>query len=171
MKKILTTLTLITGLLVSYSSFGAIATGTVAAGTNSVVDKASGVYQLVLANGHTTGGASVTATIFDAPTNTLTYTLAAYTNRTLSTISYTNAYTNVFGFVETNNYYTVVQPTQSVVAASTNGYSIVATFLVPAGESLVYSPSIPLVLSRGLCITNNATNTTFSYTITYAPVQ
>src|SRR3990167_5274888 len=163
MKKILTTLTLITGLLVSYSSFGAIATGTVAAGTNSVVDKASGVYQLVLANGHTTGGASVTATIFDAPTNTLTYTLAAYTNRTLSTISYTNA--------ETNNYYTVVQPTQSVVAASTNGYSIVATFLVPAGESLVYSPSIPLVLSRGLCITNNATNTTFSYTITYAPVQ
>jgi hypothetical protein len=124
----------------------------IAVGTN-ILKGSQSIYiaSALLANGT---GSAVTIELFDAPTNTLTYTVGAYTN-TLSYVS--NIVSTVVGITGHTNTFTnstLVTVANSVVA-NTNNYRSILKATIPANASL----TIPLetIAAYGVLATNNGT--------------
>jgi hypothetical protein len=131
----------------------------------SVIGVPASISSIVFANGATN---SVSLTLTDSPTNTLTYLTSAYTNSVTTTGSTVTTYTNILGVIQSMTNTTSTR-SLSVQGALTNNYRTFLTVVVPASGSYVWTPSIPQPVLRGLAISSTATNVTAS--ITYQPVR
>ena len=141
-----------------------LSTNVAAAGTNNVLASGAAITQVTAANAT---GSAVTIQIFDAPAALLTYTVGAYTNMTRTVVNVTNSYTSRNGFVISNTN-TVLRETAGVQGSTTPSYRSVIILTVPAGETVTYTPTTPLVASQGLLLTNQAA---INLTIDYVPVR
>lgn len=131
----------------------------------SVIGIPASISSIVFANGATN---SVSLTLTDSPTNSLTYLTSAYTNSVTTTGSTVTTYTNILGVIQSMTNTTSTR-SLSVQGALTNNYPTFLTVVVPASGSYVWTPSIPQPVIRGLAISSTATNVTAS--ITYQPVR
>lgn len=116
-------------------------------------------------------------TFFDSPgwTNihssqqpVLNFTNSSYTNYTFSVQSFTNTYTNIFGFI-TNDIFTAMARTTNTVAATNQQYRILFSITLSSntvgGAAVAASPftiTFPTAvqLSHGLLLTNSPSATT-----------
>ncbi len=127
--------------------------------TNAVITGYLSISSITLANNTTTDAANIT--LYDAPTNSLTYTLSAYTNNTTSSVITNKVrWTNYFGAYQTNSFLMVTNTT-ATVAASTNLYPTLLTTTVPAGTTQTYTYTDGLEALRGVLATAN-TNATIT---------
>lgn len=115
------------------------------------------VSQITVAN-----ATAVTNTLafYDAPTNVLAWTRAAYTNTVTFSTNIVQTFTNFSGVTQsvTNAaVYTVSNP----VAAATSNYKSLTTIVVGPGSTVTYTPVNGLLTSFGLAATSltNATVT------------
>lgn len=137
-------------------------TGPLAANSSNSIFQVSGrVVQMVLANNDAT---ATTLRFYDAPTNRLNYTNAAYTNYITYTTNIVSVITLPSGVLQTNTNSGVFTVAQTVAAAATF-YRNVATVVIPASSTIVYSPTNGLLVGFGFAVTNvgNATITTTWY--------
>lgn len=162
MKKLLS-LIVATVCLVAFNTEGATVTGTyTSAGTNSLLSVSGMGKSIVIAN---SSAAASVVKLFNAPSTDLTYTLAAYTNTTSYTTNLTNVYTTTTGISQTNIKSGVLVINQQQVAASTNNYDVIATFTVPANNTLTYTwGGNGVRFGNGVLVTNSTNaNITFTY--------
>jgi hypothetical protein len=151
--------------LVTFTSFAETISGSSA--TNSITSLSTNgiaIYKLMIANG--TGSASTVA-FYDTSATNLTYTLGQYTNTTQYTTNLVTTYTNYLGVIQTNTN-TFLYTLNTTQTASTNNYRRLATIVVPAGNTVTYSPTTPLAALLGLTVTNDAA---VSVTVDYAPLK
>lgn len=132
-------------------------------GTSSLLQAGGKINQITLANA---AAAAVTIKLYDAPTNVLTYVVAAYTNVIRSSSSVITTYTNILGRVESRTN-TVLGITYAPTSAVTNNYRLIYTGVVPASSTLSFVPTSPLSYGLGLALNNSATNV--AATIDYSP--
>ncbi len=162
MKKILI---FIASLAASFSTFAATATYNPDS-TNAVsvvTGRQGSIAQITFANSAVSG---TTVTLFDAPTNVLTWVSGLYTNNTLTVSTNVQTYTNFYNIVE--RWTNVVQSiTATAVPAATNFYPTVYTYVVPASTSqtVTFVPRTPFM--NGLAAITSATNVIV--TISYVP--
>lgn len=159
MKAYLKKLTMIAAMLAAtmLPSLGASAASTITATSSELVAGANGVITLLsVANSATN---SCVITLFDAPATNLTYTVGAYTNATVTSQSTIVTNINILG---NTNYSTntTITTTLSPVSASTNSYPKLLTYTVPASTTTTLPLSPGLFFSRGVMLTNAATNVT-----------
>lgn len=93
--------------------------------------------------------AIMTAYIYDSPNTNTTYVRSAYTNTLSYTTNLVTTFTNFSGVIQTNTN-TVLYTYTSVAPQATNSYRVLNTFTVPAGESLVWTPSPGIYANFGL---------------------
>jgi hypothetical protein len=131
----------------------------------SLLQKGARINQILFSNAATN---AITLTFTDAPTNTLTYVVGAYTNSVVSTPSTVTTFTNIYGVVQssTNTTFTL---TPTAVAASTNNYRTVLIQLIPASSTITFTPPIGLNVGFGLAAATTATNVTA--TVSYSPTR
>lgn len=143
-------------------AFGATVTlSPAAAGTNNAVATAGGITRLTFSG----TAATVKVALFDAPTNTMTYIIGAYTN--YSSFVYTNSatHTDILGNTVTNAYkYLTNVPT--AVIQTTNQYRQLGAFSVPSGETVTIQYENPSPFFQGILVTNNGA---ISVTVDYLP--
>ena len=162
MKKLFLILSLIAAISVNAATSSTSLSG---AATNSVLTTGARISSLTIANAGTN---TLTLKIFDAPSTSLTYTIAAwaylsnYTGNATSTVVTSTGTTN--SYIYTN----VLLWTSVTNAATTNSYATAGTFTVPAGETLVVPYTQGLNLYQGLLMTNNAPGDTATVTISYS---
>lgn len=114
------------------------------------------------------GSGTVTLKLFDTSSTNLTFSTGAYTNNVLSTVSAVTTYTDINGN-EQNITNTVLRITPTLVGAATRDYRKVYTMVVPAGETMVYTPTTGIFLANGLAATN--INLGITATIEYSKVR
>lgn len=136
-----------------------VVTSITGASTNSVLQQPVTITQVVVAN---PTAATLTLSIFDAPTNSLTWTRGAYTGIQTYSTNYVTTFTNFSGVVQTETN-AAVFTAPLVVGAATNNYRLLTTITVAAGTSFTFTPISPYTTSFGLCSTNN-TNCTVTTT-------
>jgi hypothetical protein len=149
--------------LVAMTSFGAtlsytgLSTTSESATTNGVA-----VQSIIFNNPNS---AAVTVALFDTASTNLTYTLGAYTNQVPSVGTTVLTWTNVLGRTESSTNTTVTY-TPTLVAASTNNYPKIISYIVNTNSTVTFTPATPLFFNNGIAVTNSATNVTM--TITYS---
>jgi len=131
----------------------------------SVLQRGVRINQIVFANAATN---AITITMYDAPTNVLTYVVGAYTNRVITTPSTVTTFTNIYGVVQSSTNVTFTA-TDTAVAASTNNYRTVLTQLIPASSTVTFTPPLGLYTGFGLAASTTATNVIA--TINYVPIR
>ena len=100
---------------------------------------------------------AVTLSLIDTPTNSLTYSNAAYTVGTSYATNYINTWTNFYGVVSSTTNIALIDTT-STVAASTNSYPVRAIVTAVASTPTRYT-GLSAYFGRGLWVQNNtATN-------------
>ena len=125
------------------------------AGTTSVVSSKNGaISSLIFANSATN---AITIGLFDCPTNVLTYTIGAYTNNVVTSTSTVVTFTNILGTVQSQTNSTITS-TPTAVAATTNNYPKILTYIVPASSTVTLPFTPSLYFTSGLAATNSATN-------------
>ncbi len=135
-----------------------------AASTNNILASAGAITSVVL-NG--AGATSVKVSLFDAPTNTLTYVIGAYTNYTPTIYNVTNVYSAPFDTTVTN-IATVLSNVPSSVAQATNTYRTVASYSVPTNDTVTITYDTIVPFNRGLLVTNSQAVT---ITVNYLPYR
>lgn len=134
------------------------------ASTNSHLTVGGAVTKITVAN---SSGATATLQLFDAPSTSLTYVIAAHTNVSRSVSTITNTVVTRNGATNTWTY-DVLSETESITAASTNNYRSLVILTVPNGETFTYTPSSPVVALQGILSTNS---TNVDLTIDYTTIR
>lgn len=143
---------------------GATATGNyTSAGTNSLLSVGGTATSVTIAN---SAASASTVAFINAPSTSLTYTLAAYTNTVQYTTNITNIITTTTGLSQTNISENVLVIERQNNAASTNNYTTLLTLTVPASQTLTYTfGGNGQAFSQGILVTNSTNaNITFTYT-------
>ena len=102
--------------------------------------------------------------IYDCPTNSVTYTNAAYTNVLSYLTNYITLYTNYFGVTNAFTNYAMVDVSQQV-AATTNTYPVRVEAIAPTNTSAVYD-GVNYYFYSGIWATNNSAGAA-TVTVTY----
>lgn len=140
-------------LLALLPAFGASVTyNASAASTNNIVALSGTITSIVLSGA---GAASVKVQLFDAPTNTLTYVIGAYTNYTPTVVSQTNVFSTPLDTTVTN-IQTIVTNVPATVAQSTNNFRVIGSYTVPTNEVVTINYDTPNSFFRGILVTNSA---------------
>jgi hypothetical protein len=133
---------------------------TASGGISNLVNVPIQVNQLVLSS---TASTNTTVYLIDSKTTALTYTNNVFQSITLTVVTVTNVYTNVLGTIQTNTYLGQ-QLTTVTNAVSTNNFAVVATLIVPAAQTITYTPAGFYRFMNGLLVTNvNGVTASFSY--------
>lgn len=138
---------------------------TTGAATNSLLQDGAVIYSISV-NGVV--GTSINFGLIDAPTNVVTFTSPGFTNTIYSMGYITNAYTNVFGYIETNNYYRALLSNTLSVTAFTNSYPQITRVTGVTNQTVLESPQNPYFAFRGILVTNNGAGV---ISINYAPIK
>lgn len=160
MKKLIAFLLLGLGLVSSQAA--TVSATPTAASTNSLLSSSSIIKQIVVAN---PSSAALTFRLIDAPSTDLTYTISSYTNFLTYTTNMSVTHVTSMGVTNTNTWTGQFSLSQTV-AASTNDYASVWSYVVPAGESVTFTPISTMYVGFGLAYTNS---TNANITITYDP--
>lgn len=131
----------------------------------SVLQNGVKIQQIQYSNAATN---AITITMYDAPTNVLTYVVGAYTNNVISQQNVVTTFTNYTGIVESQTNLTLVS-TLTPVGQSTNSYRTVIVQTVPASSTVTFTPPSGLPVGFGLAAATTATNITAS--IIYLPTR
>lgn len=164
MKTLINKIVFIAALAFAVNSYGQSSTNASVTGasTNNWLTNGARIHQLTIANAT---AATLTLTLFDAPSNSPTNTQAAYTNYLTYTTNIITTNTMFSGNLQTNTN-SGIYTYSSVVAANIYTYRVLATVVVPTATTLVYSPTNGLLAAQGVCTTNN---TNYTLTISYTP--
>jgi hypothetical protein len=149
------------------TTFGATVTyNPTSAGISSVVSsRGLALTSVLFANSATS---AVSVAFFDAPTNVLTFVIGAYTNSIVTVGDTVVTFTNILGTVQSQTNQTITT-TLTPQAQTTNNYPQMLTYNIPASSTVNLPFSPRLNFSRGLAITNSATNIVL--TIQYQPAR
>lgn len=118
------------------------------------------VTQIILA----ANGTNTTVQLYDAPTNTFSYVVSAYTNYLSYQTNYITLYTNFFGVVNSFTNVAMVDYTNSVGQA-TNNYVLRVAPATAAGTSTKFD-LVNYYFQNGILFTNNSAGTA-TISITY----
>lgn len=120
----------------------------------------SGPGKLTVISITASSAAAITINFYDAATNQVVYTNAAYTTVASYVTNLTTYYTNTQGYIQTNTR-SALWNYESSVAADTNvAYPIIASVTVPASATVTKTFSPYLNISRGLTARTSGTNAT-----------
>lgn len=162
MKKLLSTVTLVAGLLLSADSRAdSQSTNLVGSGVFSLQNTGIHLISLEIVNNHPTAAATVT--FYDSPLTNLTYVVGAFTNTLTYTTNIVVRTTDYYGNITTNTNaatYTIA----NAVGQATNSYRLFKTLSVAAGGTSTWVPSGGVFNSFGLTANANVTNVTVNYT-------
>jgi len=162
--------------LVNTSAHAAVAVTNVLAGTNGVSILSNGIpaqiFQIQIVN---TTANNLFVQIFDSSTGTNTYVITnGYTNSTISTVTYTNIYTNILGSIQTNIYTNIMNTVNTnVVSPYTNAYATLWAGYVISNSTSTFTPPINSYAWQGVFATNTDFTVTggLTYNLTYLPVR
>lgn len=104
--------------------------------------------------------------LLDSPNGTNRFISPGFTNLTYTPGFCTNFYTNINGFVETNNWYSCIILGTNGVLAYTNFYNLQA--LIIGQTNSIVTDTNRYVFYQGLTVTNNGAGT---LTISYVPLR
>lgn len=149
MKKLLTILFTVLA-LGSYAATTVVVT--TGASTNSVAQVGQTISDVTVANGSTN---ALTLTLFDAPTNLLTYVRGAYTNYSQYLTNFSTVFTNTGGILQTNNYTNALWTYAVSNPNATNSYKRITTIAVPASSTVVWAPVNGIATTFGILSTND----------------
>ncbi len=110
----------------------------------------SGSGKLTIVQITASSAAAVTVNFYDAATNQIVYTNAAYTSYSSYVTNITALYTNTQGFIQTNTTSKLWTYATSVAANTNVSYPIIASVTVPASGTIVRSFSPYLNIAQGL---------------------
>src|SRR5438093_6921281 len=147
MKKLLLSLALIVSITCAIRADSVSFTASDVANTNLV--NSSVLVNQVTISANTN---AVTVYLIDSKNTSQTYTNDVFQSITTTIGSVTNVYTNFLGTVQTNIYFGM-QRTSVTNAASTNNLPVVATLIVPANTTIVYTPASLYRFMNGLLVT------------------
>jgi hypothetical protein len=135
--------------------------------SESILTSPAVIRQITAVNARSSGDAS-TLKLFDTSSTNLTFSIGAYTNNVITTVSVVSTNTDILGndLITTNSY---IRVTPTLVSATTGNYRNVYTMVVPAGETLTYTPTTGIFLGNGLAATN--INSGVTATIEYSKVR
>lgn len=108
-----------------------------------------------------------TLSLYDAPTNVLTWTRGAYTNTYTYATNIVQTWTNFSG-VSTSVTNAAVFTASNPVAAATNDYRLLTSIVVGPGATVTYTPVNGLLTSFGLAA-KSLTNATV--TVEYSDIR
>lgn len=165
MNKIKNLKVLVTTLALAFATLSNVyatdATATIAtATTTSVLSQPMHLQSVEVINN---AAATVTLSLYDAPTNSTTWVSGAYTNWSTVLSNLVITTTNYQGVVETATNY-VTRTTANAHSAATNNYKLFKQFTVAAGGTASWTPVNGTYLSYGLTAVNSQTNTVINYT-------
>ncbi len=161
MKKLLAICLVAFGIVVtSYATDDTVAIPT--ATVTSILAGQFHLQSLELVNNHPT--ATVTVRFYDAPSTSLVWTNAAYTNFTTYTTNIVITTTNYNGVVETSTNLATYTAPHAVALNASQAYKQLKSMSVAAGGTVTWTPVSGVYLNYGLAATNNQTNVTINYT-------
>ena len=94
-------------------------------------------------------------TFIDSPTNQLTYTNSAYTNRISYATNYITSWTNFYGVAQSTTNIALVTTTNAV-SASTNLWPVRFVTAVPTNTTVVFT-GVNYYFESGMWVTNSGT--------------
>ena len=134
------------------------------ASTSMVYTNSARVQAITIAN---TAASANTVTFYDAPSTVLTNIVGAYTNYVQFATNIVSVYVTPSGISQTNTVAGIYTAAQAV-AQSTNNYSTLGSFAVPANTTITFSPVSGWLAAFGVAMANT-TNATV--TVTYSPAK
>lgn len=173
MKKLIRSLMVITGLLVSMVPAKAVIVTLTATSLNtnySLVPTNGGIIRKITLN--SVGSSATNAFYFrDSPNTNVFWTNPGFTNYSFAITSRTNFYTNAVGALETNAQYNILGRVTNAYGSSNYMYNLLQTMYGSSNTVVVWQPVNPVPFIQGLTVqtTNGSPSTTI--TVEYDPLR